>query len=223
MTIRAHSKSDYKRLVAQGADVVPPEPVVAAPPAKWLDFSSLGLVTEGDAHSFAVFNPDHTRRYLLGRLVDDYFDGDEFTATRPLAVWVMLNPSKAGAYETDPTNTKCTEFTRRLRCGGHLIVNLSSWIATDPRELSTVQILSDEANQEMVRRALHNPLFAVRICAWGRMANPIRRRLVSMMSIAKCHGALWSFGKTKDGEPRHPVRLPYRTELRNMADGRLWQ
>lgn len=188
---------------------------------KCLDFSSLGLVTEGDSKSFAVFNHEHTRRYLLGRVTDDYFDGDEFAAVRPIAVWTMLNPSKAGAYETDATNTKVTEFTKRVGCGGHLIVNLSSWIATDPKELRKVQVLSDEANQKMVAWAL-GQVFAVRIAAWGAQPKPIHRRLASMMVFAKCRGAEWSFGKTASGEPRHPLMLSYATPLQRMADWNVW-
>ena len=51
----------------------------------------------------AVFSPDRTYRYLLIRRWE----------SAPPLVWVMLNPSTAGAFADDPTIRRCVRFAQR--------------------------------------------------------------------------------------------------------------
>lgn len=179
----------------------------------------LGCVTEGDAHSWAVFSAERTHRYMLARMWDHYFDPDE--ATRPLMIFVMQNPSSAGAFGDDPTIRKCVGFARRHKCGGILAVNLAAGIATDPRDLLDLADPIGPHNDEILRIALGNPMMAIAVGAWGRIASKrIRERVKHSMSVAKCARKLWCFGKTADGEPRHPLMLAYDTPLIAMSDGR---
>ena len=186
------------------------------------DLSQLGLVTEGGTGSWAVFSPDRAYRYMLARTWDGYdTTGMLFPeATRPLMVFVMLNPSVADGAENDPTIRRCIGFAKRERCGGILVVNLCAYVSTDPKRLLDVDDPIGPKNVEIVQLALRGPLMAVRVAAWGRVSPKVLERAKEVIVAAKLAGALWCLGKTKDGQPRHPVRLANDTPLVSMVDGR---
>lgn len=199
----------------------PPAPTTRTPLP---DFSSLGCVTQGDHASWAVFSEDRMYRYMLARMWDDYFQvatGLDAEPTRPLMVFGMCNPSKAGASEDDPTIRKCLGFARRYHCGGILVVNAAAHIATDPRELRHAVDPVGPHNATMIHRAFRSSLLTMRIGAWGRLEPQVSRRLLSSLFALKQHD-LWCFGTTKDGEPRHPLMLAYDTPLVHLATGRAW-
>src|ERR1035441_4905977 len=71
----------------------------------------------------AVFSEDRSRRYRLGR------------GLPPEVCFVMLNPSKAGENDDDPTVRRCMGFAERWGFSGIIVVNLIPVIATDPGRL----------------------------------------------------------------------------------------
>ena len=188
------------------------------------DLSSLGLVTEGAPGSWAVFSQDRAYRYMLARTWDPYDQGDSLFAdpVRPLMVFVMLNPSTADAFKPDPTITRCLGFAKRERCGGILVVNLCGYRATDPKALLKVADPVGPHNEELVQRALRNPLMAIGVAAWGAISPRVRQRASGIIVAAKCSRSLWCLGKTKAGEPRHPLMLAASAPLERLADGKPW-
>jgi hypothetical protein len=188
-------------------------------PASLPDFSALGCTTEGNHQAWAVFSNDRMYRYMLARMWDDYFEDN--AVTRPLMVFGMLNPSSAGAFRSDPTIRKCVGFAERYKCGGIVVVNAAALVSTDPKGLRDVADPIGPHNARMIDWAFGAPILAIRVCAWGRVEPRVRRRLLTSMGNIKAH-AHWCFGKTKDGEPRHPLMLAYDTPLVHMADGRVW-
>ncbi|MFF2571124.1 DUF1643 domain-containing protein [Streptomyces sp. NPDC058084] len=174
---------------------------VAAPPLA-------DLVAEED-HGFAdrplgtaVFNTDRTHRYLLTRLWDP---------ARPLAVFVMLNPSTAGARDNDPTVTRCLAFARREHAGGLAIVNLFARCATNPAELKAdPDPVGAYADSFIDHTVATSPLV---IAAWGThgglhgRADQVAARLWQRGIGLRC------FGTTDGGQPRHPLYLHGDTPL----------
>lgn len=74
---------------------------------------------------WAEFSPDGAYRYLLGRA----------WAPGPRALWILGNPSSAGADRDDPTVTRLIARTRALGATGYLLWNPWPFVATDPDEL----------------------------------------------------------------------------------------
>jgi hypothetical protein len=166
------------------------------------------LVVEED-HGFedrplgtAVFTTDRRYRYLLTRLWDP---------TRPLAVYVMLNPSTAGARANDHTIARCMSFARREKAGGLAVVNLFARCSTDPAALKTdPDPVGPYADSFLDRTVAESPLV---IAAWGAhghlhgRANQVATRLWQRGIALRC------FGTTTAGQPLHPLRLHENTPL----------
>lgn len=156
-----------------------------------------------DAH----FSDCGKYRYRLERLWD---------MSAPLACFVMLNPSIAGADQDDPTVRKCIGFGQRLGWGGFYVVNLYAYIATKPADLKTAHWPSGGA---MADQVIDRTLSIVDasggpvICAWGANAKGLSRP-VEILAEIKRHGlkpkALFI---NKDGTPAHPLMLPYTCSL----------
>lgn len=137
-----------------------------------------------------------------------------------LALWVMLNPSTADAYEDDATVRRVRGFTMREGYDGFVIVNLFAYRATEPIELTRVdpEVVEGSENVQTVGRWLFDPRVAVVICAWGGSGahrglpeSAARRALESARSTLavpfKC------FALTTNGQPVHPLYLPGRSQL----------
>ncbi|MEV1040392.1 DUF1643 domain-containing protein [Streptomyces sp. NPDC050204] len=166
------------------------------------------LVAEED-HGFAerplgatVFNTGRTHRYLLTRLWDQ---------TRPLAVFVMLNPSTAGARDNDPTVTRCISFARRERAGGLAIVNLFARCATDPAALKTdPDPVGAYADSFIDHTVATSPLV---VAAWGAHGSLHGRAEQVATRLWQRGIGLRCFGTTDHGQPLHPLYLRADTPL----------
>ena len=121
--------------------------------------------------------------------------------------WIMLNPSTADAEADDATIRRCLQFSRDLGFGSLVVVNLYALRSTDPDELLRSKIdPTGPENAVFVRKELS--LCAQQIAAWG--AHPAARGQFSNL-----YGELLCLGRTKSGEPRHPlyVRKDAKLEL----------
>lgn len=178
-------------------------------------FGNRHVVVEGNWRSWAVFNADVERRYryVLGRFWDD-------DPGSPVLVVGMCNPSKADAFEPDPTITRVIHRAERLKCRGVLVVNAGAAIATDPGDLRGMADPIGPHNDFAIDWAFTVAPMAIRVVAWGRMAQGTRRVLSESMVRMQSRGAVWCWGKTKGGEPRHPLMLAYDTPLVHIVDGR---
>lgn len=143
----------------------------------------------------AVLSPCGTYRYTLDRVWD---------ASRPTALFIMLNPSTADASEGDPTIRRCRSFATREGCGALTVVNLFALRSTDPGTLSTHPDPVGPQNDMHIALAIDRQP-AVVIAAWG--AHPFaRHRMVQVADVLAAHGGrLECLGKTKGGDPRHPL------------------
>lgn len=132
---------------------------------------------------------------------------------RPVATFVMLNPSTADALTDDPTIRRCRGFARTWLCGGMAVGNLYAFRATDPRSLWTAEDpvgpRNDEALDRLVTIAVQRggPVVA----AWGAHARPDRVQAV----LDRFGGVFRCLGVTGRGAPRHPLYVRGDTALQS--------
>jgi hypothetical protein len=146
--------------------------------------------------SDAGFSSDKVYRYWLRRVWD---------RSKPLAVFVLLNPSTADAFKNDPTAARCEAYARRWGCGGYVIVNLFALRSTDPAGLYTHD---DPVGPEADR---YLRLFAkdahYLVCGWGNRGT-FRERAAAVLKLLGDVGAEpLCLQMTGTGQPQHPLYL----------------
>lgn len=153
-----------------------------------------------DVERSATFSECRRYRYRLSRVWDPDLE---------LAAWVMLNPSVADHLTDDPTIRRCVSFARRWGCGGIVVCNLYSLIATDPKVmLADPDPIGPETGKHLAF-ALSNRFV---VAAWGSNADPFRA--ASFVQMAKESGvSVHCLGKNADGSPRHPLYIPSQKAL----------
>lgn len=147
----------------------------------------------------ALFSPCGLYRYRLSRLWD---------RDRPLAAFVMLNPSTADATTDDPTIRCCVRLAEREGFGGIRVVNLFAFRTPDRLELDAVSDPVGPANDRHIRAAVR----AADVCilAWGGYlpapdrANRVLAILRKSMTPLKC---IEMIGPAGNRQPRHPLYL----------------
>lgn len=165
--------------------------------------------------SGASISENKRYRWFLWRIWDGSLPG---------VVFIMLNPSTADGKINDQTIRKCIGFAERWGCGAIYVVNLFAYRATDPDELrvlpsnDAVGYQNDEAIREILARSklrYNGPV----VCAWGSQPEAVLAgRPFRIQVMAKEVGLdLQCFGLTQKGHPRHPLMLPYETELQPWA------
>lgn len=87
-------------------------------------------------------------------------------ATKPLAVWVLANPSIASEEVPDPTWTKGVGFSKRLGYGGMIFTNVFDFIATYPKDLKAAGHPRSQGADGYIINAANRGDGSV-ICAWG--------------------------------------------------------
>lgn len=132
-------------------------------------------------------------RYSLGRR----------WAVGPTVAFVMLNPSTADAYQDDATLRRITAFAKAWGYGALIVGNLYAYRATNPADLwKTADPVGPDNNQHLIRIVKHCDRV---IAAWGAHARP--DRIAEVLALLGMNG-LEALALTKDGQPRHPLRLP---------------
>lgn len=171
--------------------------------------------------SSAVFGDDSKYRYLLSRrwkLAPGFISSST-------VLWIMLNPSTAGAIADDPTITRCIRFSKQWGFGGLEVVNLFGFRATDPSLLKILHTDGEDIvgpeNDKYIVQALKRPN-RLPVAAWGVAGKElVRHRAEEVVRLVKVQGLdLQCLGHTKDGSPVHPLRISYREPLRHIEDVR---
>jgi len=153
----------------------------------------------------AIFDPDRTVRYWLWRCWDP---GKRFL------VFIGLNPSTADEKENDPTVERMERRAREYGYGGLIVVNIFSYRATDPEDMKD----SAEAGIDVIGE--HNDfaiqsaasLAGIIVCGWGADGGYLGRSK-EVQKLLEGHGELLThLGLTKNGNPKHPLYLSYKTK-----------
>lgn len=146
--------------------------------------------------SGAVFDPDRKYRYCLWRVWDE---------TKPLVMFIGLNPSKANEVDLDPTVTRVKGFAKKWGYGGFYMMNLYGIVGSNPKILITdPDPLGDNDRWlDIIAAKCERIIFA-----WGvfRQAKERRKEVAARFPGAYC------LKKTKDGHPWHPLYVAANTQ-----------
>lgn len=147
----------------------------------------------------ALFSRCGRYRYRLTRRWDQ---------SKPLAAFVMLNPSTADATIDDPTIRCCIRLAKREGFGGIYVVNLFAFRTPDRTRLASVP---DPVGPENDRH-IHATVRSANACilAWGGYlthpdrANRVLALLKNTTTPLKC---IELIGPAGNRQPRHPLYL----------------
>lgn len=154
----------------------------------------------------AVLSECGNFRYRLERDVQD--DGIVFA-------FFGVNPSTADALKDDATVRKWRGFTKRNGGRKFIVGNLFAYRATDPKGLLLPADCIGPLQQQHISEIIEGA--DVLVPCWGnlsKMPKQLRRTAGEMMSQLLAAGKpVLHFGKTKSGDPMHPLTLSYDTKL----------
>jgi len=147
--------------------------------------------------SGATFSPCRRWRTLLWRRWD---------ARRPVANFLMLNPSTADEVKLDPSCSRARDYAERWGFGGILITNIFAWRATDPEDMKAARDPVGRGNNAAILRAAREA--ALVVCAWGNHGGFLGRsaEVIEMLRARKIR--LHALRVNAGGEPAHPLYLP---------------
>jgi hypothetical protein len=145
----------------------------------------------------AVFSPCRRWRTLLWRRWDD---------ARPVANFLMLNPSTADEAKLDPSCTRARVYAGKWGYGGLIVTNLFGWRSTDPKAMLLVKEPIGRDNDAAILRAAREA--AIVVCAWGNHGAHKGRssEVVEFLKNGKIE--LHVLRLNSSGEPAHPLYLP---------------
>ena len=159
----------------------------------------------------AKFSPDRKYRYLLIRQLG-FGDG--------AVMFLMLNPSTADETRNDPTIRRCINFGKAWGYGWLYVCNLSSFRATDPKEMLAAEPEPDAVWEENLRTILSVAHRCDRvIAAYGAYADALPvvydektgarlNREGFVIEALKANGHdVQCLGMTRHGHPKHPLYL----------------
>lgn len=144
-----------------------------------------------------------------------------YTLSRALAmgdqtvVFIGVNPSTADEWNDDATIRKMVGFAKRWGFDRVTVGNVFAYRATDVRELATAEDPVGPDNRRHMRALLASAQLIVP--CWGSL-NKVPPRLCGHFGqmrdlIADVDVPVQCLGRTKDGDPCHPLMLGYNTPL----------
>jgi hypothetical protein len=129
---------------------------------------------------------------------------------------IMVNPSTADANCDDPTIRRWTGFATRLGWGQVTIVNKFAWRTPYIADLATASDPTGPENDHYVHEAIAEA--DIVIAAWGRLAKlpeSLQHRWQSISAFCdQSDVKMLCWGINGDGHPKHPLMIPYTSELR---------
>lgn len=147
--------------------------------------------------SGAAFSTCRRWRYLLWRRWDE---------AKPVANFLMLNPSTADEIRLDPSCTRARVYAEKWGFGALIVTNLFGWRATDPDEMKAVRDPVGRGNDAAILRAAREA--KVVVCAWGNHGAHLGRSR-GVLEFLKSEGVKLSYLRlNSSGEPAHPLYLP---------------
>lgn len=118
-------------------------------------------------------------------------------------LWVMLNPSTADDKFEDATIRRCIDFSDRWGYGAMYVGNLNPYRSTNPNLVQEMPIEIALLNTNHLVDMVN--LSDKVVCAWGTMG------LTKPPAFLGAN--TWHLGLTKEGYPKHPLRLSKDTTL----------
>jgi hypothetical protein len=149
--------------------------------------------------SGATFSACRRWRYLLWRRWD---------ASKPVANFLMLNPSTADEVKLDPTCARARDFAERWGFGALLVTNIFAFRNTSPEQMKAAADPVGPGNDAAIVRAARRS--ALVVCAWGNHGLFLGRSSRVKTLLEKKKIQLHALRVNAGGEPAHPLYLPSR-------------
>lgn len=121
--------------------------------------------------------------------------------------FVMLNPSTADEHRNDPTIERCHRRAVAMGFSALEIVNIFAFRATDPKDLKRAKKPVGPDNDQAILKAAED--CDQLICAWGSHGNHKLRSEGVKRLLASNNIDVFALSLTKQGEPGHPLYIPY--------------
>ena len=159
-----------------------------------------------DGEGAAVVSECGKYRYMLTRQIQP--TGETLLAS-------LLNPSTADHKIDDTTVGKLCGFATRLGFARLLLVNLFAYRATSPNKLYIVTDPVGPFNDDAIVRAIQIAGKNVDniLVGWGTNGNFMGRGGKVVKLIKSKNRQLYALGINRDDTPKHPLYVPYETEL----------
>lgn len=127
-------------------------------------------------------------------------------ADGPLLAVMGYNPSLARVEFNDMTLTLIHRRAFKLGYPGFAMLNAYAAVTPYPTELWKLEHPDDPTNDQTIAEQLAESRDL--LCAWGGAIPPAR--LSRLVTLIKASGVrTYCLAVTKDGHPRHPLRVPY--------------
>jgi hypothetical protein len=137
----------------------------------------------------ADFSPCRKYRYTLWRIWD---------ASKPMIMFIGLNPSTANEYDPDPTITRVIGFATRWGYGGVYMMNLFSLVSSKPKDLLTCADPVNGNDKWLIDISKKSERI---VFAWGSFKQAKERsKFVSDM-----FPEAYALDVNDDGAPQHPL------------------
>ncbi len=148
-------------------------------------------------NSGAVFSDCGEYRYQLFRIWDD---------TKPLVMFIGLNPSTANKNKNDNTVTKLIKVASNNGFGGFYIVNLFAVISPKPEILITHKNPLGDNDEWLLKTS---SLCDKVVFCWGNFKEATDRAL----KVKSMYSDPYCFVQNKNGSPKHPLYCKDETKL----------
>jgi hypothetical protein len=145
----------------------------------------------------AKFSRCRRWRYLLWRCWDE---------AKPVANFLMLNPSTADEFKLDPSCTRARNYAERWGFGALVVTNIFGWRSTDPAALRTVADPVGRGNDAAIVKAAKEAKLVV--CAWGNHGLHLERAERVTARLRRENVKLSFLRMNGEGQPAHPLYLP---------------
>jgi hypothetical protein len=144
----------------------------------------------------AKFSEDMKHRLMLWRVWDK---------TKPAVMFIGLNPSTANENTDDPTIRRIKSISYQLGYGGFFMMNLFTFISTDPKKLNIKEGNRLDADLYLKRIA---KCCKTIVFAWGNFDVLGRdKEVIEMFPGAN------ALHINKNGSPKHPLYVKSNTQL----------
>ena len=127
-------------------------------------------------------------------------------------MFVGLNPSTADELQDDPTMRKCIGFAKRLGFYSLVMTNLFALRETDPKRMMQHEAPIGKANDYWLSATAKRADLI--IVAWGTDGTHKYRDEEVLRILRRIGKPLMCFGKNKDGSPKHPLYVSYKSKLK---------
>jgi hypothetical protein len=126
--------------------------------------------------------------------------------SRPLVMFLMMNPSVAGLEHADPTLMKTGKFARSWGYGGQLIGNVHAYRVTDSKLLTAAEDpVGPNNDATLVRMAGRADMV---VLAYGLPPKRLQARAAKVVELLAANSTLKYLRLTRNGTPQHPLYLP---------------